>query len=204
MNRDDMPTGADVASATADLFAAARRTVAALPLGADQAAAVAAVRSALGQLWPKVMPEAVRDVMVSAAQLACEYGVTELPTAVVGQYTAGPLDGAAGMLELTGQWIAEGRPAPANGLFTPPMAFASSVAFDRDEDEETLTSLAALLALAADVALADPRSYEAAIRHRAERAANGPGPHVFGAGFMRAIGEELGAETPGPDREAGQ
>lgn len=147
MNRDDLPSGLDVALAFGELMVLGRRTVAALPPDTVPAAAVAAVRDAVGQLWPKVTPEAARDVLVSAAKLACEHGVTELPAAVVDQYGARQLDGADGMLELTGEWIAAGRPAPSNGPFTPPIALASSVAFDRDEDAETLTSVAALLAL---------------------------------------------------------
>jgi hypothetical protein len=157
VNRDDPPNGAVIALATGELMVTARRAVAERQ-AIDPADAVAAVRAAVGQLWPKVPPEAVRDVMVAAAKMAREFGVTELPATVADQYS-GQLDGADGMLELTGEWIAAGKPAPTNGPFTPPIAFASSVAFDRDEDEETLTSLAALLALA-HMAMADRADHE--------------------------------------------
>jgi hypothetical protein len=148
MDRDNLPTGAAVALATGELMVIARHTVAGLPPTTEPAAVVAALRAAVGQLWPKVMPEAARDVMVAAAELACECGVTELPADVISRYSGGPLNGADGMIELTGEWLAAGKPEPEPGRFTPPFALASSVAFDRDEDEETLTSLAALLAIA--------------------------------------------------------
>lgn len=164
MNRDDMPTGAAVALATGELMVTGRRAVAAYLAGltadvlAEPAAAVAAVRADVEPLWPKVMPEAARDVMIAAAELACDLGVTELPADLADRY-AGQLDGAEGMLELTGEWLAAGKSGPGPGGFTPPVAFASSVAFDRDEDDETLTSLAALLALS-HLALADRHADE--------------------------------------------
>jgi len=150
-----------VALATGELMVAARRTVAALPADAAPAAVVAEIRSALGQLWPGVPPEAVRDVLISAAELAAELGVTQMPddlSVELAERYPGQLDGADGMLELTAGWITAGKPTGPGG-FTPPVAFASSVAFDRAEDEETLTSLAALLAVS-HLALAERETAE--------------------------------------------
>lgn len=148
MKRDPAPGPGVVALATGELMVAARRTVAALP-DTTPAAVVAELRSALGQLWPRVPPEAVRDVLISAAELAADLGITQMPddlSVELAELYPGQLDGADGMLELTAEWITAGKPTGPGG-FTPPVAFASSVAFDRAEDEETLTSLAALLAV---------------------------------------------------------
>jgi hypothetical protein len=185
MNRDDVPTGAAVALATGELMVTARRTVAMLAPGTGPADAVAAVRAAVGQLWPKVSPEAARDVMTAAAELACECGVTELPADVADRYV-GQLNGAEGMLDFTGEWLAAGKPEPEPGRFTPSVAFASSVAFDRDEDDETLTSVAALLALA-HMALRD-RAEDAELgahqAHEPEPGDYDPGPEVDDEGGM--------------------
>lgn len=156
-----MPTGAAIALATGELMVAARRTVTALPADAAPVAVVAEIRSALGQFWPRVPPEAVRDVLISAAELAAELGVTQMPddlSVELAERYPGQLDGADGMLELTAEWITAGKPTGPGG-FTPPAAFASSVAFDRAEDEETLTSLAALLAVS-HLALAEREAAE--------------------------------------------
>jgi hypothetical protein len=141
-----MPTGAAIALATAGMMVTARRLTARLPRLADQtpeslAAAVAVVRAGLLAIWPDMPPEAVRDVMMGAAEAACEAGITGVPEDLAGMLPG--LDAAEGMLELTGEWIAEGKPEP-----TPPLMFASSVAFDRSEDAETLASLSVLLTLA--------------------------------------------------------
>ncbi len=71
MNRNDMPTGAAAALATGELMVTARRLTALLPrLGEstpEQAAAAAAVvRAGIAEIWPKVPPEAARDVMVTS------------------------------------------------------------------------------------------------------------------------------------------
>jgi hypothetical protein len=89
-------------------------------------------------------------VMITAAQVAVEAGVAVVPDAAAAMFPGGHVDGADGMLELTGEWIAAGRPGPGSypGGFMPPFAFASSVAFDRDEDDQTLTSVSVLLTLA--------------------------------------------------------
>jgi hypothetical protein len=149
MDRDRPPTGADVALATGELMVRGRRAVAAWPDVAPNTlpALVAEVRAAVSELWPRVPPEAARDVMLAAAEMACQAGVTEVPAEVAEVY-AGELDGADGTLSMMRDWLAAGRPEPTNGPFTPPLAFASSVAFDRDEDAETLTSLSVLLVLA--------------------------------------------------------
>src|SRR5260221_6215101 len=135
-------------------MATARRLTARLPRLPDStpqqvAAAVAVVRAGIGQLWPQVPPEAVCAVLLAAAELAVVAGVSAVPQAAAAGFAAGHLDGADGMLQLTGEWLAAGRPRRRpRGVFAPPFAFATSVAFDRDADDQTLTSLAVLLTLA--------------------------------------------------------
>ena len=104
------------------------------------AAAAAAVQTAITPLWPQVMPEAARDVLVTCAELAVTRGITALP-ASTDDITAGA------MLELTAEWAASGGPGPAAG-FAPHVAYASSAAFDRDEDAATLAAVALLMAVA--------------------------------------------------------
>jgi hypothetical protein len=153
MKRDPAPNPAEVAIATGELMVTARRLTARLPRLAESApeqlaSAVAVVRAGiLDRLWAEVPPEAVRDVMVTAAETVYEAGVTEVPEAIAAMFP-GELDGAGGMLEMTSEHLAAGKPEPAPGRFTPPYAFASSVAFDRSEDDETLASLSVLLTLA--------------------------------------------------------
>jgi hypothetical protein len=57
------------------------------------------------------------------------------------------------MLELTADWVASGSPERP-GAFPPPAAYASSAAFDRDEDAEMLAALSLLLAVAHPARLA--------------------------------------------------
>jgi hypothetical protein len=150
MRRDRTPTGAEVALATGELMVRGRREVAAWPgVAANELPAlVALVRNAVSELWPRVPPEAARDVMHAAAEMACEGGVRELPAEVAEVYAAGDLIAAADLLDLMAGWLGAGRPEPSPGGFTAPLALASSVAFDRAEDAETLTSLSVLLVLA--------------------------------------------------------
>jgi hypothetical protein len=150
MNRNDQPDLAAAAVAIGELLVTARRTVAAYLTAQaagsviGPAVAVEAVRAAVEPLWPRIPPEAARDVMVSMAAMACEHGVTTVPADVTARYP-GQLDAADGLLELT----STSAPAAAGPHhFTPAAAYASSVAFDRDEDDATLVSLAALAALA--------------------------------------------------------
>lgn len=174
MNRDDLPTAAAIAVATGELMVAARRTV---RPGMDLAAAVTEVRAAVTALWPGVMPEAARDVMATAAQMACQYGVTDLPAGLLDHYWSGQLDSAEGLLQLAREHAAADWPAswpePQPGPPGQLLAFASSVAFDRAEDEETLTSLSALLALA-HLELANREAHQAA--DLAAHQAAEPGP----------------------------
>ena len=84
MNRDDVPAGAVIALATGELMVTARRLTARLPrLNASApsqvAAAVAVVRAGVAGIWPKIPPEAARDVIVTAAGMACAAGVTTVP-----------------------------------------------------------------------------------------------------------------------------
>lgn len=48
------------------------------------------------------------------------------------------------MLELTADWVASGSPERP-GAVSPPAAYASSAAFDRDEDAETVAAASLLL-----------------------------------------------------------
>jgi hypothetical protein len=138
MDRDTPADGLVAAVMFGELMAAGRRAAIAAP--DDLAEAAAAVRSALAPLWPRVVPEAARDVLTTCAQIAVSRGVTELP-ASAGSITA------ATVLELTAEWAAAGSPDPG-ARFTPPVAYASSVAFDRDEDAGTLAAVALLMAVA--------------------------------------------------------
>ena len=110
MNRDLPPAGAMVALMFAELMAAGRR--AAIAASEDLAEATAAVQAALTPLWPHVVPEAARDVLVTCAQIAVGRGVTELP-AGLSSVTA------AAVLELTAEWVAAGSPDPPAGLRRP-------------------------------------------------------------------------------------
>jgi hypothetical protein len=151
VNRDAEPTPAETVMITSALLAAARGAMA-VPY-ASPADAVAAVRAAVGCLWPGVPPEAARDTMVLTAELACGAGVRSLPEGITDQ-------AAADMLELTAEWIAAGEPEPESGRFTPPYAYASSTAFDRGEDDATLTTVAVLLVLAEPAAYGEPAEPE--------------------------------------------
>jgi hypothetical protein len=175
MNRDDVPTGAAVALATGELMVTARRLTARLPrldesAPGQLAAAAAVVRAGVAEIWPKVPPEAARDVMVTSAEMACEAGVTTVPEPVA-EMLPGELDGAEGMLTLTAEWRAEtypsdrraGVPMGPGVSMPPPVAFASSVAFDRGEDRETLSSLSMLLTLA-HLSLPRPEGQDEPIR----------------------------------------
>jgi hypothetical protein len=138
MDRDTPADTLVAALMFAEIMAAGRR--AAIAASEDLAEAAAAVQAALTPLWPRVVPEAARDVLVTCAQIAVSRGVTELPA------TAGNVTAAA-VLELTAEWAAAGSTDPG-ARFTPPVAYASSAAFDRDEDAETFAAAALLLAVA--------------------------------------------------------
>jgi hypothetical protein len=145
VNRDNPPTAEGIALATGEMMVAARR---AAPRPGDPAAAVAAVRAALAPLWPKVPPEAVRDVLATAAEGAAEGGITQVPEGITARYSYPELITAVTMLDMAGAWHSAGKPAARAGRPAPHVALASAAAFDRAEDEETLTALAVLLALA--------------------------------------------------------
>jgi hypothetical protein len=138
MDRDTPADNLVAALMFADIMAVGRRAAIAAPEGL--AGAAAAVQAALTPLWPRVVPEAARDVLTTCAQIAVGRGVTELPGAA-GNITA------ATVLELTAEWAAAGSPDPG-ARFTPPVAYASSAAFDRAEDAETLAAVALLMAVA--------------------------------------------------------
>jgi hypothetical protein len=95
---------------------------------------------------------ALRDVLVACAQLAVSRGITTLPAAIEDET-------AASMLELTAEQAASGSPGSASG-FAPPVAYASSAAFDRDEDAAALSALAPLMAIAHPAAPGRPAGGE--------------------------------------------
>lgn len=105
-------------------------------------AAVASVRAAVLPLWSRTVPEAARDVLVACADLAVTRHVVAVPDELDESLIASEI------LDLTAGWVADKRPAPAGGRFTPPVAYASSCAFDRDEDAVVLDAVCLLLALA--------------------------------------------------------
>ena len=139
MDRDTPPDGLVAALMFGELMAAGRRAAIAQEPGLPDEAA-AAVQSALTPLWPRVVPEAARDVLITCAQTAVNSGITKLP-ATVDSITART------MLELTAEWVAAGSPDPGARM-TPAAAYASSAAFDRDEDAETFAAVALLMAVA--------------------------------------------------------
>ncbi len=120
MTRDLPPAGPMAALMFAEIMATGRRAAIAAP--GDLAEAAAAVQAALTPMWPHVVPEAARDALVTCAQIAVSRGITELPS-TVSNITA------AAMLELTAGWVAAGSPDPG-ARFTPPVAYASSAAFE--------------------------------------------------------------------------
>jgi hypothetical protein len=81
-----------------------------------------------------------RDVLVACAQVAVSRGITALPADIEDET-------AVSMLELTAAQPASGSPGTAGGS-APPVAYASSAAFDRDENAATLSAIALLMALA--------------------------------------------------------
>ena len=104
MDRDTPPDGLVAALMFGELMAAGRRAAVAAP--ADLAAAAAAVHAAIAPLWPQVVPEAARDVLVACAQLAVTRGITALPAGIEDET-------AASMLELTAAQPASGSPGTA-------------------------------------------------------------------------------------------
>lgn len=121
-----------------DVMIAGKRAAQAAPPG-DLPAAIAAVRKAVNPMWATVIPEAARDVLIACAEVAADNGITSVPNG------AGTDMIADTMLEMTASWIADGRPS---GRFTPAAAYASSAAFDRDDDKATFAAVCLLLALA--------------------------------------------------------
>lgn len=138
MERDEQAAPAMAALMFAEVMVTGKR--AAEAAGDDLAAATAAVRAAITPMWPQLVPEVARDVLMTSARLTVARGVTELPAG-----TEDPT--AATTLELTATWVAAGSPDPG-GRGGPPSAWASSVAFDRDEEPELLAAVCLLLALA--------------------------------------------------------
>jgi hypothetical protein len=138
MLRDAPPGPGTTELVFMDLMIAGERAALGAPPG-HLPAAVSAVRKALTPKWPLVHPEAARDVLITCAELAVGRNVASVPA------EAGPDVIADAMLELTAGWVAAGRPS---SRFTPPAAYASSAAFDRDDDKATFAAVCLLLALA--------------------------------------------------------
>jgi hypothetical protein len=152
MDRDNPPVGVTVALQTGELLALAKKATAGLPRLAEQTpaglqSAVHVMATRVAEVWPNVVPETARDVMLAAARIACDAGVRQVPEAILETLPNMQTMTADAVLQLTVEWVDAGEPYPGAG-FTPPVAYASSAAFDREEDEETLVSLAVLLALA--------------------------------------------------------
>jgi hypothetical protein len=150
MDRDTAldPTG--ITMATADVMSTAARAWRNLEdrERGDLAHAAGVIERTLSYLWPHIPPETARDVMCIAARDAAIAGTATIPA---------PLEDmtAECLLEMTAEWLAAHpghqvvNDAPI-GLpeVCPPLAFASSCAFDREEDAETLRTVAVLYAVA--------------------------------------------------------
>ena len=136
MNRDQPPhSDAAVAYTVNLMMGAGRRAVTGIPLADRRPALVlAAVRRDIEPLWQWTNPETARDVMILAARRSWQSGVTSCPEDLAD-------DSAETMLEFTATTEPDVSPQD-------PWAFASSVAFDRDEDAETFQTVCVLLVLA--------------------------------------------------------
>jgi len=138
-------TQATTALIFAELMTLGKRAAATAP--DDLAAATVAVQDALAPFWSRVVPEAARDVLVTCGEIAAAHGYG-LP-ADVDDLTAETV------LELAAQHGDQPRP----GGFAPHVAYASSAAFDRDEDPETFAAVCRLLALAHPTTIATDQHY---------------------------------------------
>lgn len=107
MDRDTPLDGLAVALMFGEMMAAGKRAAVTAP--GDLAAAAAAVRAAITPLWPQVVPEAARDVLVACGQLAVTRGITALPAGIEDET-------AAAMLELAAAQPASGSPPPGGGF----------------------------------------------------------------------------------------
>lgn len=139
MNRSgNAPSLAAQGEQEAMVSGAAGAAVYGLPGGAGKREAYMAVRAAVGEVWDRVTPEAARDLLAGAANFAREHGVRAVPS----EFAEDDLSAARALLAL-----GDGMPVRRGRVPTAADLFASSVAFDREEDDETLSSLAVLLAL---------------------------------------------------------
>jgi hypothetical protein len=136
VNRDQPPHSDEAVAYTVGLMLdVGHNTVTGTPIARrNPAAALAAVREAIEPFWQWTNPETARDVMIHGARLAWQSGVTSCPEDLAD-------DSAETMLEFTAATVPDVSPQAA-------WAFASSVAFDRDEDAETFQTLCVLLVLA--------------------------------------------------------
>ncbi|HUY51662.1 MAG TPA: hypothetical protein VMV92_39160 [Streptosporangiaceae bacterium] len=138
MNRDEIPDPAAVAAGTVKLMTLARRHAQSVPwLSCSPRTVRKVILAAVEPAWDSITPEVARDVMITAAEKVLRAGYTITPDEVSDRT-------ADSLLELT---RAHQRPDADRGI-NPPRAFASSRAFDRDADRETLQTVCVLLALA--------------------------------------------------------
>ena len=136
MNRDSSPPTTDeIAAWSTVIVGTAMRYAGPVPRSA-MVSAIAAVETPLRRLWLVLPPESVRDALGDAAGLAHRAGLAAAPDGV-----DDPGGLVAAVLALADQPAAAGQPSPLR-------AWASSQAFDRDEDEVTFRLLVVLLALA--------------------------------------------------------
>ena len=142
------PDATSITRATTNLISTTRRTWLTLTANrrADPGHAVDVMLAVLSPLWPFTPPESARDALCIAARNAVNAGVTTVPDSIADAT-------ATFLLDMTAEWLAanpgdEVIGAPIGPPGNPPLTFASSCAFDRDEDAETLGSLAVLCVLA--------------------------------------------------------
>ena len=149
MNRDT--AGAVTAALGFGELMAAGARAARATAGEGLPAAIAAVREAVIPLWPQTVPEAARDVLIACADLAVtRHQVFNIDPAL------DPSVIVRTMLDFTAARAAGTQPDRAGG-FPPPQAFASSVAFDRDDDAAVLKAVCVLLAIAHPASAGRPR-----------------------------------------------
>lgn len=145
MKRDTIPSTYEVALMIGELWAMGRRLTDSRPAYHETNAkqlnmSIQIVREGIAKrLWANTPPETVRDILLLTAEICCNSGLSKLPDWLDTSH-------AKWMLEVTQGWIDAGKPTTPN--FSPPYAYASSVAFDRNEDTETLDTVAVLLTIA--------------------------------------------------------
>jgi hypothetical protein len=138
---------AEAQSAASGAVAGVLRELAGPATPADLPAVLDAVMaSRLVQVWEVLTPEAVRDLIATAAHDAVQHGVTEVPETL----RDSP---ATEMLDMVATTLAEDPSHPIVGPRkagdkNPALTYASSCAFDRDDaDAVTMRTFAVLFIL---------------------------------------------------------